>query len=404
MATPSYKIFQTRPQSSLLFYCRPLNLFVCIWLVMLASLRFQITYPSYPHFSLAVFIFALSLSSFVLGHFVVRLLHVKRASPRTPNRYQLDVAKLRRFIFRSTCAAVAIILLNLILSGLPPAFGFFGFSTKSYSEYGKLEQVLFPLLMVVFVNAFLETSKNRKILYASFAFLAMFCYVARGVMLIMLLQALIVFSIRTSMKKRKIYLVSICAVIGAAFLVDLIGSNRTTDAILFAGMQIKPQFQQWPTVCVWIISYISSPLSNLCWIVDTAHFEHVTWSFAHQLIPSFWSPINSHKYLLETSNIVDGVSTYLINYFLDFSYFGIFLINVSIGMVSGYYSSVNRLSRRFLTSSVFLSCIGFMFFFDFFIYLQILIELGLQALAQWYFLKELLPSRSNARAELVSIE
>jgi len=360
---------------------------------MLAALRFQITYPSYPHFSLAFFLFTSSLLSFLLGHLIVRLVDATRMCPSKPDSYQIDSAKLRRFTFFMTCAALAILALNLVTSGLPPAFSFLGLTTEGYAEYGKLKQLLFPLLMVIFVNSFLETSRTRKLLYSSFAFFGLFCYVARGVLMIVLLQALIVFSIRTSMKKKKIYLVSICGVIAAAFLADIIGSNRTSDAILFAGMQIKTQFQQWPTLYVWGISYISSPLSNLCWLVDTAHFDHVTWSFAYQLLPSFWLPLNPHQYLLGSSNIVDGVDTYLANYFLDFSYFGIFLINVSIGMMSGYYSSANRINRKFLTCSVFLASIGFMFFWDFFLYLQIVVELGLQALAQWYFIRELGPSQ-----------
>jgi oligosaccharide repeat unit polymerase len=271
-----------------------------------------------------------------------------------------------------------------------------GVDTKLYFEYGRLKQIIFPLLMALFVNSFLETSKARKLFYSVFAFFAMLSYVARGSMLLMLLQALIVFSIRTTSSKVRIYLVAGLGLIGAAFLADFIGSNRTGDAVFFAYMQIKTQFQHWPTIYLWSISYVSTPLSNLCWLVNLAHFDHLTWSFAYPLLPSFWSPSSPHLDFIENSRVIDGVHTYLANYFLDFSYFGIFFINCFIGMVSGYYSSGRRISRYYLTSSIFLTCIAFMFFFDFFAYLETLVQVAIQAGAQYYFMREYVPLTAAA--------
>jgi hypothetical protein len=356
---------------------------------MLASFQFQISYVSYPHFSLAFFLFAFSLFSFLIGHYVARLICTVATKPYLKStHYEIDINKLRRFIFGLACAAAALSLLNLITSGLPPIFGFFGVNTEGYATYGRLKQIIFPLLMAVFVNSFLETSSSRKLFYASFAFLGMLCYVARGDMMLMLFQALIVYSIQTA-SKVKIYLAAILGLIGAAILVDVIGSNRTGDLIFFNYMQIKTQFQQWPTLYLWIISYVSTPLSNLCWFVDLARFDHITWSFAYPMLPSFWTPNSPHASFGETTNVIDGVHTYLATYFLDFSYFGLVLINLSIGMVSGYYGSSRRIGRKFLTGSVFLSCIAFMFFFDFFVYLQVAILFGLQRAAQRYFMREI---------------
>ena len=207
----------------------------------------------------------------------------------------------------------------------------------------------------------------------------------------MLFQALIILSIRTSMSKRRIYLLALIGVVAAGVFFGVLGNYRTSNAILMAGMQIKSEFQQWPTIYIWIISYISAPLSNLCWYVRLAHFDHVTWSFAYTLLPSFWYPVGAHNDIAQTSKIVDGVSTYLANYFLDFSYSGIFLINLFIGIISGIASIANRISRKFILWPVFLSCIGFMFFWDFFASLQTVILFSLQAIAQWYFVRELVP-------------
>ena len=396
------KVFDIRAQSSLPFYCNPLKLFIFTWLVMLVGFQFHISYVSYPHFSLALFLFVFSLFSFLAGHYFARLLCtvLARRSPEWTH-YQIDINKLRHFIFYLACAASALSLLNLITSGLPPFLGFFGFKTEDYAEYGRLKQIIFPLLMAVFVNSSLETSRSRKVFYSLFAFFGMLCYVARGDMMLMLFQALIVYSVQTA-SKVKIYLVAVLGLIGAAILVDVIGSNRTGDLIFFTYMQIKTEFQQWPTLYLWIISYVSTPLSNLCWLVDLNHFDHVTWSFSYPMLPSFWAPVSPHENFGATSKIIDGVHTYLATYFLDFSYFGIILINLCIGMASGYYSSARRVSRKLLSASVFLSCIAFMFFFDFFVYLQIVILVGIQTTAQRYFMKEFQPRPSGSSAQLAA--
>jgi oligosaccharide repeat unit polymerase len=391
------RIFPIRRQSSLPFYCNPASLFIYTWLMMLASLWFQVSDVSYPHLSLAIFIFIVSLFSFLFGHYLVQIASKLRTNGHIYTRYQIDIKKLRRFNFFLACASLPLIVMNLVTSGIPPFFGFFGITTINYIEYGKLRQLLFPLLVVLFVNSFLETSKTRKLFYSLFAFFVLLCYVARGSIMIMLLQLLIVFSLRTSMSKTKIYLISICGAIGAAFFVDFIGTNRTGDQIFFMAMQIKSHYQQWPTVYLWIISYVSTPISNLCWFVDTAHFDHITWSFTYSLLPHFTQPVDPHQDLIETSKIIDGVHTYLSTYFLDLSYFGIILINLLVGLASGYCSSAQRVGRKFLACSVFLSSIAFMFFTDYFITLQTFIELGIQSLAHWYFIKELLPQAPESK-------
>ncbi len=381
--------FEFRKAASLPFYCNPLKLFISVWVVMLASLEFHISDVTYPHTIVAYLLFLGSCISFLLSYMLVRFVCKRRQRQQMIRSYAIDGARLRRFNLILVCIACAIMLLNLVSSGLPPVFGLFGFSTQSYTAYGRLKQILFPVLMTLFVDAFLDNSAHRKLLLGSFAFLSMLSYVARGAMMLMLFQALIVFSIRTTISKKKIYLISILSVLGAAFLVDVIGSNRTGDQLLFLGMQVRADAQTWPTVFIWIISYISVPLSNVCWFVDFFRFQHITWSFLYPLLPAFWTPVSPHMDVIQASHIIDGVHTYLANYYLDFSFPGIFLINFAIGAVSGYMSLAQRISRKFLTCSVFLASLGFIFFWDFFVYLPTLIQFLLQLIAQKYIIRQL---------------
>jgi oligosaccharide repeat unit polymerase len=381
------RIYKAKRQSDLPFYCNPALLFIAVWLVMLCSLGFQISDVSYPEISLPLLVFAASLLSFLAGYCLTRAICWNRVESRPITCYQIDITRLRKFILFLACSASAVNIYNIATSGLPPVLSLLGVETLSVNDYGRLKQLMGPLLMALFVIALLDTSVARRILWALFAFLSMLSYVARGGLMLMLFQALVVLSIRSTMSKRRIYIGALAGLVVAAAFFGVLGSYRTTDAVLFAGMKIKTEFQQWPTVYVWIISYISTPLSNLCWLIKLAHFDRIHWSFTYTMLPAFWSPASPYSDIIQTTRIVDGTHTYLANYFLDFSYFGVFAVNCFMGIVSGVGSIANRIGRRFLFWSAILSCIAFMFFWDFFAVLSTLILLGVYACGQRYFIR-----------------
>src|SRR5579864_6750879 len=91
------------------FYCSPLPLFIFIWLLMLGSLRFEISDVSYPTFSLPVMVFTASLLSFSLGYYLIRLTFWKQVNLCEFASYQVDFTRLRRLNLVLVCAALAII-------------------------------------------------------------------------------------------------------------------------------------------------------------------------------------------------------------------------------------------------------------------------------------------------------
>ena len=150
-------------------------------------------------------------------------------------------------------------------------------------------------------------------------------------------------------------------------------------------MQIRRTYYSWPTAYLWLISYVSSPISNLCWILRSYRYDHPSASFLHSLVPGFWNSPTLEAGDLGNDNIVDGVHTYLAKYYLDLWWFGIFGINYILGLISGYISAGQRLSRNYLSSSVVLGCIGFIFFADFLTFLLIIIELIFLCVGHRYF-------------------
>jgi NADH:ubiquinone oxidoreductase subunit K len=76
------------------------------------------------------------------------------------------------------------------------------------------------------------------------------------------------------------------------------------------------------------------------------------------------------------------VHTYLVNYFLDFSWAGIVACNFVIGLTAGVLMRRERISRKFMSSPIILSAIGFIFFWDYFTSLWTVLEFCIQAQIQ----------------------
>jgi hypothetical protein len=381
------QIFQIRKRSQVPFYCDPVKLFLAVWVLMLLSLYFPIAYTTYPDASLGLILFIASLLSYVLGYVTVRAAHKSVGYEAIgPDRYRIDVTRVRRFHGLLWLVVIAIVVLNLKIYGMPPVLGFFGVQTLNYGEYGSLKQALFPAIMVLFVSAALEPSWMRRWTIYLFCPACIFAYASRGPLLIMLFQGLIVFSLRTSLSKKKLYAIA-AFTLGFALLVsDTIGNNRSSQGAqgLLLYMQVKRAYYDWPTALLWIISYVQTPISNLCWIVRVYPYDHPSGRFLSTLLPGSWAQLPLEGGDLGSANIVDGVHTYIAKYYLDFWLFGIFIINYIWGLVSAHMSAGNRLMRNYLSSAVLLGCIGFIFFVDYLSVLAILVELSLLAIGQRY--------------------
>jgi hypothetical protein len=386
------RIFQIRESSELPFYCSPMKLFLVVWFMMLGAFELHISYTSYPEISTALLLFIVSLCSFLLGYATVRFAYSAIGRlPYGPTAYQIDLTRLRRFQAACFTVAVAILALNWVHDGPPPLFSFFGGEIKDYQDYGSLNQVLFPSFMALLLVAPLDPSRLRRWFFYGFGPLSALAYASRGFLLVMLFQFLAVFSLRTSLSKRKIYLIALFTLSVAITLVDLLGNGRSSygSAALLGYMQIKRAYYDWPTAYLWIVSYISTPISNLCWIVHAYHYDHPSAGFLYSLVPKSLAPVNVELGDLGSDQIVDGVHTYIAKYFLSLWWLGVFGINYLWGLVSGYISAGNRLARNYLISAVLLGCMAFIFFADFLTFLLVTLELLLLVFAQRYLTIEL---------------
>lgn len=372
--------FQIRAASDTPFYCKPLALFFVEWLLMLAAFQLRISFASFPDLSVAVLLFVIASLSFLFGYGTLKTayaaLHFNPLgiSPL----YRVHLQRLRRFHLVSIAVVLAIMYMNFKRFGPPPILAIFGADTLSYQDYGALRQPMFTAILAIFIAAPLEPSTWRRWLLYIFSPICFLVYGSRGYLLIMLFQALAVFSLRTRKSKSFIYATAGVTLVSAVLVSNLIGNNRNSlgvDALL-GYLQIKQRYQTWPAAYLWVISYISTPFSNMCWIVRAFQYTHPSFSFLYSALPgSFAVKAIEMTHDLGSEKIIDGVHTYMAKYFLDFWYFGIFGINYIWGLIAAAMQAGNRLTRNFLLSGVLLGCMAFMFFSDFLTILIILMEM-----------------------------
>ena len=159
----------------------------------------------------------------------------------------------------------------------------------------------------------------------------------------------------------------------------IIGNLRTAHDIFIEFLQIRGDFADWPMAFLWFVSYISIPFSNLCWMVAHGPSHGPTFAFLYSLLPSFMAPSDPYADVYGNMNIIDNASTYLQAWALDFSYLGIYLANLLIGLGCGWL--VNRAyPKNILILIIFLTSISLMFFSDMLFLLSTVIEVLLQLL------------------------
>jgi hypothetical protein len=366
-----------RPRRELPIYCNPIALFLAIWVLMLACLSVHVSYVIYPYFGIPFLIFIVSAGSLFLGYFASTAILERDSLEEDAVSYVLDVTGLWRLNLVFSAFALALIGLNWFTSGPPPAIG----DPSSYLTYGNLKQILFPLLSCIAVNATLDPSRLRRYLFIAFGFGWLALYVTRGMMLATFLEIVFLSSLRSSMNRKRQYLLFLGAfVIGIAGM-TIIGNLRTAHDVFIEFLQIRDEYSEWPMAFLWPVAYISIPFSNLCWLVAHGPSQGPTFAFLYSLLPSFMAPSDPYVDVYGSMNLIDNASTYLKFYALDFSYLGIYFANLLIGVGCGWLV-LRSYPRHILTLAIFLTVITQIFFSDNLLLLLTVIQVCLQAFVQ----------------------
>ena len=198
-----------------------------------------------------------------------------------------------------------------------------------------------------------------------FGIAGMTLYITRGLLMVALLQMFFVFALKTRMSKRKLYTIRLLPCSCGGGRSPLLEMRERRKAVFLEYLQIRHKYSDWPMAYLWLTSYMSIPFSNLCWLFAKGNFHGPTLSFLYPLLPSFLTPADPHAYIHDDLSIIDGASTYLAAYALDFSYLGIYLANLVLGIGCGWLRE-RALPKSLLVASIFLTCLSFIFFSDMF--------------------------------------
>jgi hypothetical protein len=180
-----------RPRQERPVYCNPIALFLAVWILMLACLTVHVSYVIYPYPFTPILIFLVSTCSLLLGFYASTAILIQDTPRNEPMFYHLDVTRLWRLNLLFCVLAIALIGFNWVTAGPPPAIS----DPSSYLTYGKLKQILFPLLTCIAVNATLDPSRSRRYLFIAFGLGGLGLYVARGILLVTFLQMFFLFSL-----------------------------------------------------------------------------------------------------------------------------------------------------------------------------------------------------------------
>ena len=344
---------------------------------MFACLGVHVSYVIYPGLATPFLIFIVSTGSLLLGFFACTAVLEQEHPQNQPASFLVDLTSLRRFNLAFCAVALLLMAFNWLVSGPPPAIG----DPSTYLTYGKLRQILFPLVECVALNATLDTSRLRRYLLVTFALGVLILHVSRGLLFITCLQMFFLFSLRSGMSKKKQYLLAFGAfAIGVAGM-TVIGNLRTAHDIFIAYLEIRSAYSDWPMAFLWVVSYISIPFSNLCWIVSHPPTHGPTFAFLYPLLPQFLAPSDPYADTYNSLNIIDNASTYLQAFALDFSYIGIYFANLFIGVICGWM--VRRADRKhILVLPILLTSMSFICFTDLFFNLAFIIQIALQVFIQ----------------------
>lgn len=361
-----------RPQQDLPFFCNPVTLFFGVWGLMLACLSVHVSSVTYPSFMTPALIFTISAVALLLGYAASGAIFASDATQDETASYVLDVSKLTRINLFLCLVSVGIVVLNWVAEGPPPALG----DPTTYLTYGRLKQILFPFLSTVAVNSMFDTSRLRRCIFLVFSISVLTIYVTRGALLTTFLQIFFVFAMRTSMSKRKLYLLSMGSFVFALSAVTVFGNMRTSHEVFIAYLHIREKFVDWPMAWLWFVSYFSVPLSNLSWMVAHRPANGPTLAFLYPLLPTFMAPPDPYLGVYASSNIIDNGSTYLQAYALDFSYLGIYFANLILGFGCRWFRS-RAYPRYVLVLAIFLTSMSFIFI-DMFLVLTTILQAVLQ--------------------------
>jgi len=366
----------------------PLLIFFGIWLFIFFTLSFSITEVSYQINELFVTLFLFSFLSYLIGLISLSIfpkiksnsiIYYSISNSIKSLKKQYSQTILKQSLFFIYIFIFTIVIFNIISDGLPPLFGFFGYETINYLEYGRFLGFLIPLSGILIVISPILTSKIQSRFAFFVGVLIILLYINRGPLIFYLFQYIIIKSIisfyntedkyKFFIKQIVVYSLFLIIVIA---IITIIGEFRSGSESFRIYLRITDKaFEDYNMAFLWIVAYVSIPISNFMHYYEASSlYELKSISFLSSLLPAFLNDnLDLKNDISNITTTIDGVHSYMYNWFYGLGIYGIFLINF-------FYGIMTFLSRKnILIYTLSINILFFSFFIDYLFYFPTLVQL-----------------------------
>lgn len=354
----------------------PLVLFHAAWWVTLGCYSIGLADFMSGQLGILASIYVVSSIGFGAG-FAWGLALRRRLGSRTALEPDGGRFKIRVVVLCLAIGAAAIVIANAWMHGPPPIFRSWGFETEVYTEYGRWKGVLFPVAMLLVLAAAFEVDTRASMCAAGLGAVVLLLYVARGPLSLAVIEyglGRMLFS--TGRRAR--YVETLIALLIAAGLFGWLGETRSGRGYFASAMQIRNEYQGWPSGLLWLLGYVSFPAENLVALVSEWREYEYGRRMMLGLLPAFLGSVDraDERYLGVLPNPLNNVPTYLGWSWMDFGWLGVIFLNVIWGAVGGLL--VERpLGRGGLVSLVYYGAVMTLFFNDRLLWFPGFVQIGL---------------------------
>lgn len=367
----------------------PIITFLSMWTLVTISLKLSVTEVTYDLDLTYFIVFITSFVVFIFGIFLASIFPRLKQNSIIYSSVEISINSLKNtnnqkvliktfyYVFGSV---LLLVILNLLSFGLPPFFGFLGFNTIPYLEYGRFLGFLIPLAGVMIVLSPFFIKKKYKYFSFLFGITILVLYVNRGPLMFYLFQLLLVKLIvdyYLAKRKTSYFLKKSFIILGFTlfmiYLMALIGEYRSGLSSFKIFLRITDDaFDYYNIGILWFLTYFSIPASNFFHYFNLLNFNEIqSVSFFSNILPAFLK-IDSSVYIpiKRLNTTIDGVHFYMYNWYAELGLLGLISVNLLYGFMVYFFR------KNILLYVISISVLFFAFFIDYLIYFPTIVELS----------------------------
>lgn len=365
-----------------IFAVSPLPMLLAPWLLVLFLYSLEATTNLIPIPS-TVFLF---FSVIFVGIFLFQLLAFAVPGRKIPNPSNRSTDALYSYLKRVGALWIIGSILDIVFSGGLPIFWAIQGSSKDYTDFGiasvhGLMNGLYFFLTGGLATIYFQNKRKKDLLIICLLLTWPVLMLGRGILLTALVQLMVIYLFFNGIAAKvviKLCVVSVVALVSFGLVGDLRGTENPFQYLISDGYQ--SYFDELPSGFLWMYIYITSPISNYSFNVNSLE---PAWSFGYSVVnlfPSILRPSNLDR--ADNFDFVDAglnVSTIFASSHSDFGYFGdAILVTLLIAWAFFWFLKVRRSTYFIMPYAIVCCVLVFSVFYNLFLLYPYLFSTVLQ--------------------------